>query len=349
MSVEYRAVLWNRQKYIYDGVIAAGVVLYLGLFTGVGAIVEPDATAETLLIRALGTGAFLLLHVILSIGPLARLNPRFLPLLYNRRHLGVTMFLLALAHGIFSLVQFHALGDVGPLVSLFTSNVRFSSVSQFPFQALGFAALLILFLMAVTSHDFWLRTLTPRVWKSLHMAVYIAYALLVAHVALGALQSERSPVLAAIMIAGAATVCALHLAAGFRERAKDTPPAIDAEFFDVCSVEQIPEKRAYVASLGGERVAVFKYDGKVSAISNVCRHQNGPLGEGRIVDGCVTCPWHGFQYQPDCGASPPPFTDKVETFDVRVKNGRVLVNPAPHPPGTRVQPAQVAESTARAS
>jgi nitrite reductase/ring-hydroxylating ferredoxin subunit len=29
--------------------------------------------------------------------------------------------------------------------------------------------------------------------------------------------------------------------------------------------------------------------------------QNGPLGEGRIVDGCITCPWHGYQYRPDTG------------------------------------------------
>ena len=55
-----------------------------------------NATIETQLIRALGTCALLLLHVILAIGPLARLDRRFLPLLYNRRHLGVTMFLLAL-------------------------------------------------------------------------------------------------------------------------------------------------------------------------------------------------------------------------------------------------------------
>jgi hypothetical protein len=55
---------------------------------------DPNATAETTLIRALGTCALLLLHLILCIGPLCRLNPRFLPLLYNRRHLGVTMFIL---------------------------------------------------------------------------------------------------------------------------------------------------------------------------------------------------------------------------------------------------------------
>jgi nitrite reductase/ring-hydroxylating ferredoxin subunit len=79
----------------------------------------------------------------------------------------------------------------------------------------------------------------------------------------------------------------------------------------------------------------------VSAISNVCQHQNGPLGEGRIIDGCVTCPWHGYQYLPDSGASPPPFTEKVPTFRTRVVDGKVLLDPCPLAPGTRVEPARV--------
>jgi len=86
-------------------------------------------------------------------------------------------------------------------------------------------------------------------------------------------------------------------------------------------------------------VAIFKYDGKISAVSNVCQHQNGPLGEGKIVFGCITCPWHGYQYQPDTGASPPPFVEKVPTFNVRVRNGRVFVHPQPNPAGTRAEPA----------
>jgi len=88
-------------------------------------------------------------------------------------------------------------------------------------------------------------------------------------------------------------------------------------------------------------VAVFKYEGKVSAVSNVCQHQNGPLGEGKIVFGCITCPWHGYQYLPETGASPPPFVEKVPTFNVRVKNGRVWVDPRPNPAGTRAEPARL--------
>src|SRR5437660_4387230 len=216
MSVQYGAISWNRQKKVYDVTLLSLLVLYLGIFVGIGAWRFPTATAETLLIRALGTAAFLLLHVVLCIGPLARLDRRFLPLLYNRRHLGVTTFLLGLAHGGFALFQFHALGNVNPLVSLFISNPRYGSVADFPFQALGFFALIILFLMAATSHDFWLRNLTAPMWKRLHMLVYLAYTLLVAHVVLGALQSETSLVLAAVLALGMATVVSLHLAAALK-------------------------------------------------------------------------------------------------------------------------------------
>jgi len=345
MSVSYQAVIWNRQKKIYDGLLLGGVLLYLGVFIGVSSALRPELTAETLIIRSTATAALLLLHVILSIGPLARLDRRFLPLLYNRRHMGVTMFLLALVHGAFSILQFHAFGDTNPLVSLLVSNTRLESVSHFPFQPLGFAALLILFSMAATSHDFWLANLSAPVWKALHMLVYVAYALVVLHVALGALQAERHPLLAGLLGLGVIWIFGLHAAAGIKEARLDarSPAARSDGMVDVCAVGEIPEDRAKIFPLAGERVAVFRYDGKISAISNVCKHQNGPLGEGKIVDGCVVCPWHGYQYRPDDGASPPPFTEKVPTFTVAVEGDRVLVDPRPHPPGTRIEPALIGE------
>jgi nitrite reductase/ring-hydroxylating ferredoxin subunit/DMSO/TMAO reductase YedYZ heme-binding membrane subunit len=339
MSVKYQAIGWNRHKRVYDTVLASLVALYLALLVGVGALVHPNATLETLLIRAFGTAALLLLHIVLSIGPLCRLDRRFLPLLYNRRHLGVTTFLLGCAHGVFALVQFHGLANVNPLVSVFTSNRRFDSVPDFPFQLLGVLALLILFVMAVTSHDFWLRTLTAPVWKRMHMLVYAAYVLLVAHVTLGALQSETNPFLAAALGAGMAMILGLHMAGALRERRGDLESA--SRMVYVCEAGEIPEKCAKVVAAGGERIAVFRYDGKVSAISNVCRHQNGPLGEGRIIGGCVTCPWHGYQYRPESGASPPPFTEKVPTFRVRIVGTRVYVDPHPHAPGTYLEPAVI--------
>jgi hypothetical protein len=65
------------------------------------------------------------------------------------------------------------------------------------------------------------------------------------------------------------------------------------------------------------------------------------LGEGKVIGGCVTCPWHGYQYLPGSGASPPPFQEKVATYRVKVIEGKVFVNPQACAPGKPVAPACV--------
>jgi len=186
----------------------------------------------------------------------------------------------------------------------------------------------------------------------------------VLHVTFGVLQAETNPAYVVVTALGLAVVVGLHVTAAKREEPLDearnafrsrrgveaaaqngqNPPSHvggheHEGFIDACAVADIPENRARIVCLSGERVAIFKYDGKISAVSNVCQHQNGPLGEGKIVYGCITCPWHGYQYLPDTGASPPPFAEKVPTFNVRLSNGRVFVHPKPNPAGTRVEPA----------
>ena len=343
MSVEYKAVQWNRQKRLYDFVLIGGVAAYLLIFGAVTEFYFPFVTEEILIMRAFGTAAFLLLHVILCIGPLCRLNPKFLPLLYNRRHAGVTCFLLGLIHAVMVVATYHAGADTNPILSIFITNRLNGSLAGVPFQPFGFFALVILFLLAATSHDFWLANLTAPVWKTLHMLVYAAYALLVLHVTFGALQGETSPIYGVALTAGLVTVLGLHLIAAHREAVADRAPAGLAVngWVNACAVADIPENRARIVNLAGERVAIFKYDGKISAVSNVCQHQNGPLGEGKIVFGCITCPWHGYQYRPETGAAPPPFVERVPTFNVRVANGRVWLDPQPNPAGTRVEPAGI--------
>src|SRR5712692_7297408 len=96
-----------------------------------------------------------------------------------------------------------------------------------------------------------------------------------------------------------------------------------------------PDKAArIVAAPGGERIAVFRDGARIGALTNLCAHQNGPLGEGRIIDGCVTCPWHGYQYRLEDGRAPPPFTEVLVTYRVRLRDGIVEVDPRPLPPGT---------------
>ncbi|HAB17424.1 MAG TPA: ferric reductase-like transmembrane domain-containing protein [Verrucomicrobiota bacterium] len=345
MALAYRAIDWNRQKRLYDLTLVALLVLALGTFVGVTLWVSPNITVETLIIRGTSISALLLLHVILCVGPLARLDQRFLPWLYNRRHLGVTMFLLALVHGIFSIIQFHALGDVNPLVSVFTAYERdyrpFAhgqvNVSHFPFEPFGAAALLILFLMAATSHDFWLRQLGASFWKLLHLGVYVAYGLILVHVAFGVLQAERSWVYPALLGLGFAIVAGLHLAAAMQEtRTDEAAQAAERNgFVDVGHATDIAEGRGKVVVVEGKRLALFRHQNRIFATSNVCRHQGGPIGEGRIVDGCITCPWHGWNYQPEDGCSPPPFHEVLPTYDTKIIAARVWVKRLANPAGTR--------------
>jgi nitrite reductase/ring-hydroxylating ferredoxin subunit/DMSO/TMAO reductase YedYZ heme-binding membrane subunit len=340
MSAGYCAVQWNRTKLVYDAVLLAGVILYIAGFLLVAARIDPPKDLLATLdhcIRAFGSCAFIMLTIILAIGPLARLDRRFLPLLYNRRHFGVAAFLIALLHFGFMLEWYAAQGSLPNLVTELTAWADYAKFIGFPFKVLGLAALIVLFLMAATSHDFWLGFLTPPVWKALHMALYVAYGLVVMHVALGIMQFDYSVLVPAMLVGGFTSVAVLHLVAGWRERAADRGVAPRMGWITVGPPDAIPDKSArIVAAPGGERIAVFRDGTRIGALTNLCAHQNGPIGEGRIIDGCVTCPWHGFQYRLDDGCAPAPFTEKLATYRVRIRDGLVEVDPNPLPAGTPV-------------
>tara|TARA_R110002096_G_scaffold24760_6_gene77922 strand:- start:30 stop:1064 length:1035 start_codon:yes stop_codon:yes gene_type:complete len=344
MSATYQAIGWNAFKKRHDVILVIAVVLFLVTFIGIALALNPRESPPIVLIRATAVAAITLLHFILIIGPMARLDKRWLPLLYNRRHLGVTMFLLALIHSVFATLLYHGNSDINPIVSIFVTDAG-TSITSFPFQAFGFLALLILFVMAATSHDFWLANLTAPIWKALHMGVYVAYALLIIHVSFGVLQSETHPVFAFLTGIGIVLVSGLHLYAGWKQKDLDHEPdrkVLEDGYVAVCKVGDLEENIPFGATVGGERVAILRYEGnKVSAVSGVCQHQNGPLAEGKFLYGCLTCPWHGYQYKPEDGTSPEPFTEKIPTFRLRIDGDNVLIDPNPNPAGTAVEPVTV--------
>jgi nitrite reductase/ring-hydroxylating ferredoxin subunit/DMSO/TMAO reductase YedYZ heme-binding membrane subunit len=282
--------------------------------------------SQTVAMDAYGSCAFLLLTAALCIGPLARLNPRLLPLLYNRRHLGVLTAIAATAHAQAVLGWYFAYSPTAPLPALLTADAGSGLWHGIPFIPFGIFALLVLWVLAATSHDMWLAFLTPPVWKALHLCLYPAYAALVLHLGLGALQDAGSQPLAALAMLSVAAVCGLHLAASTRA----APPG--AGWIAAGRPEDIAEGRARIVPIGGGRaVAVFRTGATFAAIANQCAHQNGPLGEGRVVDGCVVCPWHGYQYRLTDGCSPPPFTERVATHRLRLEAGVLYVDPTPQP------------------
>ncbi|MFK7874647.1 MAG: Rieske 2Fe-2S domain-containing protein [Paracoccaceae bacterium] len=339
MSVKYVPVQWNMNKWIYDAVLIALVVIYIFVFIELGtpaAELERTLNNATLRMRAFGTCALWMLTFILCIGPLARLDKRFLPVLYNRRHFGVLTSLVAFTHATYVFGWYFAFTGQPPLTAMFESVTGFGQILGFPIEILGFSALILLAILAATSHDFWLSFLSAPVWKSLHLLIYPAYALVVAHVALGYFQDSKNPVFGAAFIASALLVAALHLAALILER-KVAASAID--WVKACRPEDIADKRAAIIALSkDERVAIFRTGTSFSAVSNACAHQGGPLGEGKIVFGCVTCPWHGFSYKARNGRSPAPFTEMIPTYNMKLEDGVLYIDRKANQPGTDVEP-----------
>ena len=336
MSERYVPIGWSRTKLIYDAVLIFAVCAFLfGFFSMArrAGLATTPTDEGSLPIRAFGSCAFLLLTLALSIGPLTRLDKRFLPLLYNRRHIGIVTFAVAAAH-VFTVFDWYlAFSPINPWLGLFVSDAMFQRLDNFPFVPFGALAFLILSVLAATSHDFWLKFLGPGLWKGMHMSLYAAYGLIVAHLSFGALQGKQNLDLSVLVIGSAATLLSLHLAAALKHARvlrHHEKRDLEAGWIRVALESQVLDGRAQIIALpGSEAIAVFRDKDVITAISHRCAHQNGPLGEGRIINGHVVCPWHGHEFHLTTGCAPAPFTDRVPVYPVRIEAGMIYVKPTP--------------------
>ena len=82
--------------------------------------------------------------------------------------------------------------------------------------------------------------------------------------------------------------------------------------------------------VGRTRIAITWRDGQFGAISGVCNHVAGPLGQGWLDGDYVVCPWHYWKFHRLTGEGEPGFEeDKVPRHAVKEENGRLLVDPEP--------------------
>jgi nitrite reductase/ring-hydroxylating ferredoxin subunit/uncharacterized membrane protein len=84
----------------------------------------------------------------------------------------------------------------------------------------------------------------------------------------------------------------------------------------------LPEGQSRYAEVGGVGVLVARHCGQVYALSNRCVHRGGPLDEGELHDGCVTCPLHGSTFRLSDGQverGPAAYPQPV--WHVRVRDG----------------------------
>ncbi len=87
-------------------------------------------------------------------------------------------------------------------------------------------------------------------------------------------------------------------------------------------VTEIPEGVPTAAKAGAQALVVVRNGETVYALHAQCAHAGGPLAEGKLVDGCIECPWHGSRFDVATGRRKRgPTTYDQPRYDVRAAEG----------------------------
>lgn len=101
------------------------------------------------------------------------------------------------------------------------------------------------------------------------------------------------------------------------------------EFHDVAAADDIGDEEAIAVTVGKLDIALYNLDGEIYATADLCTHAYASMADGFIDDGQIECPLHGACFDIKTGkALTAPASVDLNTFPVKVENGRVLVGVA---------------------
>jgi nitrite reductase/ring-hydroxylating ferredoxin subunit len=111
------------------------------------------------------------------------------------------------------------------------------------------------------------------------------------------------------------------------------------DWTDVCAESDVPDGRPIVREADAVPMLLVRDNGRILALAARCTHRGGPLPDGTISDGCVTCPWHGSTFVlADGSIEHGPATRPQPTAEVRVVDGRLQVRRSNEPRALRTRP-----------
>ncbi len=103
-----------------------------------------------------------------------------------------------------------------------------------------------------------------------------------------------------------------------------------SRFVPVARLGNLPNRRGFPVQVEGRRIALFNLDGHVYAIDDTCTHEDASLSEGPVMGEMAVCPRHGSRFHIPTGqVRSLPAVHNVATYEVRVEDGVVYVDPTP--------------------
>lgn len=99
-----------------------------------------------------------------------------------------------------------------------------------------------------------------------------------------------------------------------------------SEWTDVLDAAELPDDQPRRADADGVPVLLYRRGDRLYALDAVCSHLGGPLQDGAVGNGTITCPWHGSTFHlADGRIARGPASTPQPVFDVRVHDGRIQV------------------------
>jgi len=104
---------------------------------------------------------------------------------------------------------------------------------------------------------------------------------------------------------------------------------VSTRFVDIGARADFARGSIKAVEVGGRTVAVFDIGGSLFAVADECTHSGGPLSEGEVEAGVVTCPWHGARFELSSGRNVGDLKcPAVRAFPIREVGGRVEIEAA---------------------
>ena len=96
------------------------------------------------------------------------------------------------------------------------------------------------------------------------------------------------------------------------------------------TIDDIPQQGARCVENGETKIAVFRTaSDEIFALEDKCPHKNGPLSQGIVHDGCVTCPLHNWVISLSSGSAQGADNGQTATFAVRLDGRDIYINLSP--------------------
>lgn len=92
-------------------------------------------------------------------------------------------------------------------------------------------------------------------------------------------------------------------------------------------LSDLKQKQLHQLQVAGKKIALSYKDEKFSAISGVCNHVGGPLGNGVLEGEYIVCPWHYYKFHRTTGEGEPGFEqDKVPSYQLKIEGDQLFVD-----------------------